>query len=106
MIIKAVDLPTRNEKIKLLCCEDPLFLNTSTVLSSESLNQGQRSQNASSKIYPKNCSCYLGFFPVPVKNKKFKFDSLYPGFECFLLLNKLLSEKHSGTINCKIIISF
>lgn len=35
MIIKAVDLPSGNEKLKLLCCEDPLFLNISTVLSSD-----------------------------------------------------------------------
>lgn len=60
MIIKAVELPTRNEKLKLLSCEDPLFLNTSTVL-----NQSQRGQNASSKIYPNYCSCYLGFYSLP-----------------------------------------
>lgn len=65
MIIKAVDLPTGNEKLKLLCWEDPLFLNTPTVLSSDLLNRGQCGQKGSSKIYPNYCSCYLGFFSLP-----------------------------------------
>lgn len=65
MIIKAVDLPTGNEKLKLLYCEDPLFLNTSTVLPSKLLNHCQCSQNASSMIYHNYCSCYLVFFSLP-----------------------------------------
>lgn len=69
MIIKAMDLPTGNEKLKLHCCEYPLFLNTSTVLSSDLLNQGQHGQNACSKFHPNYSNCYLGFFPFPVKNK-------------------------------------
>lgn len=50
MIIKAVVIPTENEKLQLDCCGNAFMILLSSVLSSDLLNQGPQGQNLSSKV--------------------------------------------------------
>lgn len=50
VIIKAVVIPTENEKLRLDCCGNAFMILFSSVLSSDLLNQGPQGQNLSSKV--------------------------------------------------------